>query len=135
MCVSALDFKLLDVLTGSSWYFPSLIKKSKNYFNAVFIYLFRNIRNYIASCLCCQNTQRLALFRKAAEKHQNMYRLAMTGSGIDRHLFCLYIVSKYLGVDSPFLTKVSTIIYHVFLMCFCFIMLFSKLNSLSLRNA
>ncbi|XP_063335916.1 carnitine O-palmitoyltransferase 1, muscle isoform isoform X7 [Pelmatolapia mariae] len=53
-----------------------------------------------------RNAQRLALFRKAAEKHQNMYRLAMTGSGIDRHLFCLYIVSKYLGVDSPFLTKV-----------------------------
>uniref|UniRef100_A0A672GBK8 Carnitine O-palmitoyltransferase 1, muscle isoform n=1 Tax=Salarias fasciatus TaxID=181472 RepID=A0A672GBK8_SALFA len=50
--------------------------------------------------------QRLALFRKASEKHQNMYRLAMTGSGIDRHLFCLYIVSKYLGVDSPFLKKV-----------------------------
>uniref|UniRef100_A0A8C4HQ95 Carnitine O-palmitoyltransferase 1, muscle isoform n=1 Tax=Dicentrarchus labrax TaxID=13489 RepID=A0A8C4HQ95_DICLA len=49
---------------------------------------------------------RLAIFRKAADKHQNMYRLAMTGSGIDRHLFCLYIVSKYLGVDSPFLTKV-----------------------------
>ncbi|KAF3854706.1 hypothetical protein F7725_022761 [Dissostichus mawsoni] len=52
------------------------------------------------------NAQRLALFRKAADKHQNMYRLAMTGSGIDRHLFCLYIVSKYLGIDSPFLTKV-----------------------------
>uniref|UniRef100_A0A673AAW7 Carnitine O-palmitoyltransferase 1, muscle isoform n=1 Tax=Sphaeramia orbicularis TaxID=375764 RepID=A0A673AAW7_9TELE len=49
---------------------------------------------------------RLALFRKAADKHQNMYRLAMTGSGIDRHLFCLYIVSKYLGVDSPFLKQV-----------------------------
>ncbi|XP_032443657.1 LOW QUALITY PROTEIN: carnitine O-palmitoyltransferase 1, muscle isoform [Xiphophorus hellerii] len=52
------------------------------------------------------NAQRLALFRKAADKHQNMYRLAMTGSGIDRHLFCLYIVSKYLGVESPFLKKV-----------------------------
>uniref|UniRef100_A0A8C3A151 Carnitine O-palmitoyltransferase 1, muscle isoform n=1 Tax=Cyclopterus lumpus TaxID=8103 RepID=A0A8C3A151_CYCLU len=52
------------------------------------------------------NAQRLALFRKAADKHQNMYRLAMTGSGIDRHLFCLYIVSKYLGIDSPFLKKV-----------------------------
>uniref|UniRef100_A0A1A8BUG0 Carnitine O-palmitoyltransferase 1, muscle isoform n=1 Tax=Nothobranchius kadleci TaxID=1051664 RepID=A0A1A8BUG0_NOTKA len=52
------------------------------------------------------NAQKLVLFRKAAEKHQNMYRLAMTGSGIDRHLFCLYIVSKYLGVDSPFLKKV-----------------------------
>uniref|UniRef100_A0A4X2KC69 Carnitine O-palmitoyltransferase 1, muscle isoform n=1 Tax=Vombatus ursinus TaxID=29139 RepID=A0A4X2KC69_VOMUR len=46
------------------------------------------------------------LFRKAAEKHQNMYRLAMTGAGIDRHLFCLYIVSKYLGLSSPFLAQV-----------------------------
>ncbi|KAF6735062.1 Carnitine O-palmitoyltransferase 1, liver isoform [Oryzias melastigma] len=52
------------------------------------------------------NAQRLSLFQKAAEKHQNMYRLAMTGSGIDRHLFCLYIVSKYLSADSPFLNKV-----------------------------
>ncbi|XP_044633014.1 carnitine O-palmitoyltransferase 1, muscle isoform isoform X4 [Equus asinus] len=46
------------------------------------------------------------LFRKASEKHQNMYRLAMTGAGIDRHLFCLYVVSKYLGVSSPFLAEV-----------------------------
>uniref|UniRef100_A0A8C1BU73 carnitine O-palmitoyltransferase n=1 Tax=Cyprinus carpio carpio TaxID=630221 RepID=A0A8C1BU73_CYPCA len=46
------------------------------------------------------------LLRKAAEKHQNLYRLAMTGSGIDRHLFCLYVVSKYLGVESPFLKEV-----------------------------
>ncbi|KAJ3583635.1 hypothetical protein NHX12_016325 [Muraenolepis orangiensis] len=45
------------------------------------------------------------LFRQAAEKHQNLYRLAMTGGGIDRHLFCLYVVSKYLGVDSPFLRE------------------------------
>ncbi|CAL8263478.1 unnamed protein product [Merluccius merluccius] len=52
------------------------------------------------------NITRLELFRKAADKHQNMYRLAMTGSGIDRHLFCLYIMSKYLGMDSPFLKQV-----------------------------
>lgn len=31
----------------------------------------------------------------------------MTGAGIDRHLFCLYVVSKYLGVSSPFLAEVS----------------------------
>uniref|UniRef100_A0A8C8J1C9 Carnitine O-palmitoyltransferase 1, muscle isoform n=1 Tax=Oncorhynchus tshawytscha TaxID=74940 RepID=A0A8C8J1C9_ONCTS len=49
----------------------------------------------------------LDLFRKAADKHQNMYRLAMTGSGIDRHLFCLYIMSKYLSIDSPFLKQVA----------------------------
>ncbi|XP_059421263.1 carnitine O-palmitoyltransferase 1, liver isoform-like isoform X1 [Carassius carassius] len=52
------------------------------------------------------NEQRLALFNKAADKHQNMYRLAMTGAGIDRHLFCLYIVSKVMGIDSPFLKQV-----------------------------
>uniref|UniRef100_A0A673BLC4 carnitine O-palmitoyltransferase n=1 Tax=Sphaeramia orbicularis TaxID=375764 RepID=A0A673BLC4_9TELE len=46
------------------------------------------------------------LLKVAAEKHQNMYRLAMTGEGIDRHLFCLYVVSKYLGEDSPFLKEV-----------------------------
>lgn len=46
------------------------------------------------------------LFQKASKKHQNMYRLAMTGAGIDRHLFCLYLVSKYLGVSSPFLAEV-----------------------------
>uniref|UniRef100_A0A671MS99 carnitine O-palmitoyltransferase n=1 Tax=Sinocyclocheilus anshuiensis TaxID=1608454 RepID=A0A671MS99_9TELE len=46
------------------------------------------------------------LFRTAAEKHQHLYRMAMTGEGIDRHLFCLYIVSKYLGEESPFLKEV-----------------------------
>lgn len=30
----------------------------------------------------------------------------MCGHGIDRHLFCLYVVSKYLEVDSPFLNEV-----------------------------
>uniref|UniRef100_A0A667X8J3 carnitine O-palmitoyltransferase n=1 Tax=Myripristis murdjan TaxID=586833 RepID=A0A667X8J3_9TELE len=50
--------------------------------------------------------ERLKLLKEAAEKHQNMYRLAMTGKGIDRHLFCLYVVSKYLGEDSPFLKEV-----------------------------
>lgn len=71
-----------------------------------------------AFCFCAQKAQRLALFRKAADKHQNMYRLAMTGSGIDRHLFCLYIVSKYLGVDSPFLKKVRTAISCLLLYCY-----------------
>ncbi|XP_054476819.1 carnitine O-palmitoyltransferase 1, liver isoform isoform X2 [Anoplopoma fimbria] len=50
--------------------------------------------------------ERLKLLKLAAEKHQNMYRLAMTGEGIDRHLFCLYVVSKYLGEDSAFLKEV-----------------------------
>uniref|UniRef100_A0AAY4A6L0 carnitine O-palmitoyltransferase n=1 Tax=Denticeps clupeoides TaxID=299321 RepID=A0AAY4A6L0_9TELE len=46
------------------------------------------------------------LFRMACDKHQNLYRMAMTGAGIDRHLFCLYVVSKYLGEESPFLKEV-----------------------------
>ncbi len=32
---------------------------------------------------------------------------AMTGKGVDRHLFCLYVVSRYLELESPFL-KVRT---------------------------
>ncbi|XP_036167239.1 carnitine O-palmitoyltransferase 1, muscle isoform isoform X2 [Myotis myotis] len=52
------------------------------------------------------------LFRKASEKHQNLYRLAMTGAGIDRHLFCLYVVSKYLGVSSPFLAEPGQCLAH-----------------------
>ncbi|KFQ41854.1 PREDICTED: carnitine O-palmitoyltransferase 1, liver isoform [Nestor notabilis] len=52
------------------------------------------------------NENKLKVFRLAAAKHQHLYRLAMTGSGIDRHLFCLYVVSKYLAVDSPFLKEV-----------------------------
>ena len=54
-----------------------------------------------------QVEQKLKLFKMASEKHQHLYRLAMTGSGIDRHLFCLYVVSKYLALESPFLKEVS----------------------------
>lgn len=50
--------------------------------------------------------ERLALLRKACEHHQLAYRDAMTGKGIDRHIFCLYVISKYLEVDSPFLKEV-----------------------------
>ncbi|XP_029014143.1 carnitine O-palmitoyltransferase 1, liver isoform isoform X2 [Betta splendens] len=46
------------------------------------------------------------LFRLASDRHQTLYRMAMTGAGIDRHLFCLYVVSKYLGIESPFLKEV-----------------------------
>jgi carnitine O-palmitoyltransferase 1 len=30
----------------------------------------------------------------------------MSGKGIDRHLFCLYVLSKYLNMESPFLQQV-----------------------------
>ena len=39
------------------------------------------------SLLVSQREERLRLLKVGAEKHQSMYRLAMTGQGIDRHLF------------------------------------------------
>lgn len=53
-----------------------------------------------------QDEERITCLRKAADIHQSAYRDAMTGKGIDRHLFCLYVVSKYLDQDSSFLAEV-----------------------------
>ncbi|KAI5641402.1 choline/Carnitine o-acyltransferase domain-containing protein [Phthorimaea operculella] len=50
--------------------------------------------------------ERVELFRKASQRHQLGYQDAMAGRGIDRHLFCLYVVSKYLEIESPFLNEV-----------------------------
>ena len=50
--------------------------------------------------------QRIKLFIKACDYHQTKYRDAMTGKGVDRHLFCLYVVSKYLELDIPFLKEI-----------------------------
>lgn len=54
----------------------------------------------------CSVDERVALLLKACTRHQRAYQDAMCGKGIDRHLFCLYVVSKYLEVDSPFLKEV-----------------------------
>ncbi|XP_052746885.1 carnitine O-palmitoyltransferase 1, liver isoform [Bicyclus anynana] len=50
--------------------------------------------------------ERVKLLRVAAARHQLGYQDAMAGRGIDRHLFCLYVVSKYLELESPFLQEV-----------------------------
>ncbi|CAF2342078.1 unnamed protein product [Rotaria sp. Silwood2] len=50
--------------------------------------------------------ERVKLLRDACDHHQQQYRDAMTGKGIDRHLFCLYVLSKYLEIESPFLQQV-----------------------------
>lgn len=50
---------------------------------------------------------RIALLKHACQRHQIGYQNAMCGKGIDRHLFCLYVISKYLEIDSPFLKEVS----------------------------
>ncbi|XP_055934955.1 carnitine O-palmitoyltransferase 1, liver isoform-like isoform X2 [Argiope bruennichi] len=53
-------------------------------------------------------TTKRALLQRAAEKHQNLYRDAMNGKGIDRHLFALYVACKGLGYESEFLHKIIT---------------------------
>uniref|UniRef100_A0A9R1SAX0 carnitine O-palmitoyltransferase n=2 Tax=Cyprinus carpio TaxID=7962 RepID=A0A9R1SAX0_CYPCA len=62
--------------------------------------------DFVRAMMNDKREEKLKLLKVAAEKHQDLYRLAMTGKGIDRHLFCLYLVSKYLGEDSPFLKEV-----------------------------
>lgn len=54
-----------------------------------------------------QEPQRRALFRLAVEKHQSLLKAAMSGQGVDRHLFALYIVSQFLHLRSPFLDQVG----------------------------
>ena len=50
-----------------------------------------------------QDSEKRELLKKASNRHQKITQDAMTGRGVDRHLFCLYVVSRYLEIDSPFL--------------------------------
>ncbi|XP_054160156.1 carnitine O-palmitoyltransferase 1, liver isoform-like [Oppia nitens] len=54
----------------------------------------------------CDKNQSKELLLKACLNHQRLYQEAMCGGGVDRHLFCLYVISRYLSVDSPFLSSV-----------------------------
>ncbi|XP_063681004.1 carnitine O-palmitoyltransferase 1, liver isoform-like isoform X4 [Bolinopsis microptera] len=47
-----------------------------------------------------------ALLKTAVNRHTDLFRESMSGKGVDRHMFCLYIVSKFLGEESPFLQEV-----------------------------
>ncbi len=40
---------------------------------------------------------KIRLFRRACERHQQLYKDAMAGLGIDRHLFALFITAKGFG--------------------------------------
>ncbi|CAG0921197.1 unnamed protein product [Notodromas monacha] len=51
-------------------------------------------------------SERYKLLKDACDRHQLSYQAAMVGEGVDRHLFCLYVVSRYLDADSPFLKRV-----------------------------
>lgn len=53
-----------------------------------------------------QDEEKRKLLIEATNYHAYSYKMAMTGHGIDRHLFCLYVMSKYLKMESPFLSKV-----------------------------
>lgn len=50
--------------------------------------------------------ERLSLLKAACENHMRLIQSAMCGSGVDRHLFCLYIISRYLETESEFLKEV-----------------------------
>lgn len=52
-----------------------------------------------------QREDRLRLLKHACNAHQSQYKRAMAGDACDRHLFAMYIVAKYLQVDSPFLNE------------------------------
>lgn len=43
-----------------------------------------------------------SLLKAACEKHATLYKDAMNGKGIDRHLFALYVASRGLGLVSYF---------------------------------
>jgi len=60
----------------------------------------------LSLCLLSQKSEKIALLQRAGAVHQDGYRNAMTGRGIDRHLFTLYVVSKYLKIESEFLKEV-----------------------------
>ncbi|KAF1326975.1 Choline/carnitine o-acyltransferase, partial [Globisporangium splendens] len=47
--------------------------------------------------------QKLKLLQTACDAHQDGYRGAMCGKGIDRHLFTLYCTSVGFGIESAFL--------------------------------
>lgn len=46
---------------------------------------------------------KIKLLQEAGNVHQTGYRDAMTGKGVDRHLFALYVIARGLNVSSPFL--------------------------------
>ncbi|ETI57496.1 hypothetical protein L914_02074 [Phytophthora nicotianae] len=51
------------------------------------------------------DAEKLKLLQRACDVHQDSYRNAMSGKGIDRHLFTLYCVSVGFGIESPFLNN------------------------------
>lgn len=56
----------------------------------------------------CKNEEKISLLQSAADRHTILYKDAMNGKGIDRHLFALYVASKGLGYECNFLGDLLT---------------------------
>lgn len=65
-------------------------------------------RQFVLSMFDSKETDasRISYFRLAAENHVNLYRKAMLGLGVDRHLFALYVMSRVFNMKVPFLEKI-----------------------------
>jgi Choline/Carnitine o-acyltransferase len=49
----------------------------------------------------CDNATRIKLLREACDHHHHLTCEAMTGKGVDRHLFCLYVAAAGVGIKVP----------------------------------
>lgn len=56
----------------------------------------------------CSVEDKIKCLQVAANKHTILYKDAMNGKGIDRHLFALYVASRGLGYDCKFLGDLLT---------------------------
>jgi len=73
---------------------------------------FTNESREFISAMCADNKDKaecIKLLRAACDVHQTMYRKAMAGQGLDRHMFGLYVACKGLGYESEFLKSALTI--------------------------
>jgi hypothetical protein len=55
---------------------------------------------FFVQIIVLQKSERLRLLRSASNSHSCRNRDAMTGKGVDRHLFALYILSKYFKIEN-----------------------------------
>ena len=61
----------------------------------LFMYMYFFCRSFLDKSV--PKSTIISLLRRACKKHQDGYKDAMSGRGIDRHLFALYVVSKGMG--------------------------------------
>ncbi|CEF62783.1 LD31742p [Strongyloides ratti] len=69
--------------------------------------------NFVRSMLDknIDDKEKFSLLKISCDGHQKYFRDAMTGKGVDRHLFGMYVVSKYYNIQHKFLDKVFSMNY------------------------